>query len=109
MRRPHPRRAGQPAVRSAVLVAVAHSLVATAAVLGCLHLIRSPFDDANVATQLVQASGIVALIWAYAGLLLGLLIGIRPVPSRSGRLRTERPGRPGERPGQPGRGGPAGR
>jgi len=82
-----------PAVRSAVLVAMAHSLVATAAVLGCLHLIRSPFDDANVAIQLVQASGIAALIWAYAGLLLGLLIGIRPLPSRPGRLRTERPGR----------------
>jgi hypothetical protein len=49
---------------------------------------RAPFDGAGLPTQVVQASGIVALIWAYAGLVLGLLIGIRPIgrPRRSHRL-----------------------
>jgi hypothetical protein len=72
---------------NAALVAVAHALVAAAAVTGCLTLIRSPFGDANLPTQLVQASGIVALVWAYAGLVLGLLVGIRPVRTRTTRSR----------------------
>ncbi len=39
----------------------------------------------------MQASGIVALIWAYAGLVLGLLIGIRP--AHVGRRSRPAPGR----------------
>jgi predicted ferric reductase len=74
---------------------VGHALLATIAVAGCLRLIRAPFDDANLPTQLVQASGIVALIWAYTGLMVGLLIGIRPVRGRPGRraAATRRAGR----------------
>jgi hypothetical protein len=79
------------------LLAGLHGAVAAAAVAGCLILIRLPFDGGNLPTQVVQASGIVALIWAYAGLLLGLLIGIRPLRSRSGRSAPQRPGRSGTR------------
>jgi hypothetical protein len=69
--------------QNAALVAGAHAVLATSAVGGCLTFIRAPFDDANLPTALVQASGIVALIWAYAGLALGLLIGIRPTRRRT--------------------------
>jgi predicted ferric reductase len=82
-------RRSSPAV-SAALLAVLHAAVAAAAVAGCLTLIHSPFDDANLPTRLVQASGIVALIWAYAGLVLGLLIGIRPLRARSGHRQPGR-------------------
>jgi hypothetical protein len=81
--------------QNAALVAGAHAVLATSAVGGCLTFIRAPFDDANLPTALVQASGIVALIWAYAGLVLGLLIGIRPVHGRSGRQPSRRNSRPG--------------
>jgi hypothetical protein len=74
--------------QNAALVAGAHAVLATAAVGGCLTFIRAPFDDANLPTALVQASGIVALIWAYAGLALGLLIGIRPTRRRTRQSPT---------------------
>src|SRR5690349_19959152 len=88
---------------TAALLAVLHGVVAATAVTGCLTLIRLPFDGANLPTLRVQASGIVALNWAYAGLLLGLLIGIRPPRSQSGRSGTQRSGRSGTR--RPGRSG----
>src|SRR5664279_665752 len=48
---------------------------------------RPPVEP-NLPTDLVRASGIVALIWAYSGLILGLSIGIRPVvPVRAAPLR----------------------
>jgi hypothetical protein len=81
--------------RNAALAVVGHALLATVAVAGCLRLIRAPFDDANLPTQLVQASGIVALIWAYAGLVVGLLIGIRPVRGRFGGQPSRLYARPG--------------
>src|SRR6478609_4111942 len=68
----------------AALVAVAHALVAAAAVTGCLTLIRSPFGDANLPTQLVQASGIVALVWVFAVGMPGGSLLVAFVPGISG-------------------------
>ena len=77
----------------AIVVGGVHALIAVAAVLGCLVLVRrGPFDN-DLAAQVVQASGIVALIWAYAGLVLGLLIGIRPAPTGSRPTRGQQLGR----------------
>ena len=72
-----------PAPLAAGLIGAGHAVVAAAAVAGCLVLVQSGSRTGDLATQLVQASGIVALLWAYAGLVLGLLIGIRPGPRRT--------------------------
>jgi predicted ferric reductase len=76
-----------PSSLTAGLVGAGHAVVAAAAVAGCLVLVQSDGRPGDLATELVQASGIVALLWAYAGLVLGLLIGIRP----AGAGRRERP------------------
>jgi predicted ferric reductase len=81
---------GIPPTLTAAAVGAGHAVIAAAAVAGCLLLVQSDSRTGDVATQLVQASGIVALLWAYAGLVLGLLIGIRP--AHVGR-RSRRPGR----------------
>jgi predicted ferric reductase len=83
------RRRGRSAM-NAGLVGAIHALLATVAVAGCVALVRSGPSDANLPTELVQASGIVALVWAYAGLVLGLLVGIRP--ARLTRTRSARRG-----------------
>jgi len=78
-----------PSATNAVLVGAVHAVLATAAVAGVLLLVRSGPVEANLPTDLVRASGIVALIWAYSGLILGLSIGIRPVvPVRAAPLRS---------------------
>src|SRR5664279_5391713 len=78
-----------PSATNADLVGAVHAVLATAAVAGVLLLVRSGPVEANLPTDLVRASGIVALIWAYSGLILGLSIGIRPVvPVRAAPLRS---------------------
>lgn len=72
-------------------IAAAHSVTAALAVGVVLLLHGAPTGSRGVADQLVQAPGLVALVWAYVALILGLLIGIRPrrAPEHGGR----RPGR----------------
>ncbi|MEP6560488.1 MAG: ferric reductase-like transmembrane domain-containing protein [Nakamurella sp.] len=78
---------------SAAAVGVGHALLATAAVFGALALVQGGPFDVDLATQVVQASGIVALIWAYTGLLLGLVIGIRPIAAANRTRRGQQLGR----------------
>lgn len=77
-----------------MLVGLGHGLVAAAATGGCYAWLASMkrFGQGAPATLLLQASGITALLWAYAGLILGLVIGILP-PRKAGapRRMTWRP------------------
>src|SRR4029077_12193360 len=77
---------------TAGLVGVAHAVVAAGAVGGGLLLVQSGLGTPDLATRLVQASGIVALVWAYAGLVLGLVIGIRPTGAGALLRRSRRTG-----------------
>lgn len=76
-------------IRSAVQVGGAHALAAAAATAGCYWLLadNARFGHGRVSTLLLQASGIVALLWAYAGLVLGLVISIRQPDRRGGAPR----------------------
>ncbi|MET3807397.1 hypothetical protein ABIB25_004420 [Nakamurella sp. UYEF19] len=76
-------------LRATVVVGGGHALAATAATAGCYWLLANVrrFGQGNVSTLLLQASGIVALLWAYAGLVLGLVISIRQPNRRGGRPR----------------------
>ena len=61
------------------LIVAAHAVVATIAVGALVAVISTTPRGMVTAAAVVQASGIVALVWAYAGLVLGLLVGIRPL------------------------------
>lgn len=73
----------------AVMVGVGHALVAGAATGACYWLLDSVhrIGSGRAGTLLLQASGIVALIWAYLGLVLGLVISIRQPGRRGGGAR----------------------
>lgn len=73
----------------ALTVGIGHALAAAAATGGFYWLLDSVHRTGGgpVSTLLLQASGFVALIWAYAGLVLGLVISIRQPYHRSGRRR----------------------
>jgi sulfoxide reductase heme-binding subunit YedZ len=72
-----------------VVVGIGHALVAAAAIWACYRLLDSVqrIGGGRASTLLLQASGIVALVWAYAGLVLGLVISIRQPARRGGRPR----------------------
>ncbi|QNK81635.1 ferric reductase-like transmembrane domain-containing protein [Nakamurella sp. PAMC28650] len=74
---------------TAVVVGIGHALVAAAAIWACYGLLDSVqrIGGGRASTLLLQASGIVALVWAYAGLVLGLVISIRQPARRGGRPR----------------------
>jgi predicted ferric reductase len=78
---------------SGAVVGTVHAAIASAAVLGCLALVQDGPFAAALATEVVQASGIIALIWAYAGLILGLLVGIRPIATARRPTRRQLLGR----------------
>jgi predicted ferric reductase len=73
-------------MRTAVLVGTGHALVGAIAVVAVLALF--PESGPGSADRLVRASGLVALVWAYVGLALGLGVGIA---MWRGRLRGLRP------------------
>ena len=72
----------------AIAVGLGHGLVAAVATGGMYWLLASArrFGQGAPSVLLLQASGIVALLWAYGGLVLGLVISIR-VPDRGGKPR----------------------
>ena len=73
----------------AVAVGLGHGVAAacaTGAVYWLLGSVRR-FGQGTPSVLLLQASGIVALLWAYAGLVLGLAISIRMPNHRGGRPR----------------------
>lgn len=70
----------------ALVVGGAHAAVSALAVAGVLALL--PGQGPGSADRLIRASGLVALLWAYVGLLLGLAVGIA---MWHGRLRGWRP------------------
>ncbi len=81
------------AAGAAVAAPLAHALLLTAAVGGLTLVLRASdrTGQGPVAPLVVQASGLAALLWAYAALLLGLLVSTRPprpsMPSRPGGRR----------------------
>lgn len=76
-------------VGPAIAAGVGHGAAAAAGTGACYWLLASVhrFGQGNTATLLLQASGIVALVWAYAGLVLGLAISISPPSGRRGAPR----------------------
>ena len=83
-----PRRSARSA-ESAAIVGLGHAAVASTATGACYWLLASDqrLGHSPVSTLLLQASGAVALIWAYAGLVLGLAVSIRQPNHRSGAPR----------------------
>ena len=88
MTRPRTRPARTRRLGPAALIGGGHAVVAAAATGGCYALLATArrFGQGAPGTLLLQATGITALLWAYAGLILGLVIGILP-PSRNGAPR----------------------
>lgn len=83
-----PRRSARSA-KSAAIVGLGHAAVASTATGACYWLLASDqrLGHSPVSTLLLQASGTVALIWAYAGLVLGLAVSIRQPNHRNGAPR----------------------
>ncbi len=80
--------------RRAALIGAGHgagAVVVTAGCYGLLAGLRRRGQD-GVGTILLQASGITALLWAYAGLVLGLVVSISsPARRGNGRRMAWRP------------------
>ncbi len=72
-----------------IVAGLGHGVVAALATAGVCWLLTDVrrFGSGNTGTIVLQASGIVALLWAYAGLVLGLLISIRQPNRRGGAPR----------------------
>ena len=70
----------------AALVVGSHTALAAAAVVVVLALL--PEQGPGSTDRLVRAAGLVALLWAYVGLMVGLAVGIA---MWRGRLRHQRP------------------
>ena len=74
------------------MVTAGHVLLGTAAVGAVDRLLTSrPGPMSGGAVTLVQASGLVALVWAYVGLILGLAVGARGPRSRNAGQSARRP------------------
>lgn len=71
--------------RRAALIGAGQSAGAAAVTAGCYALLAGPRrrGQDGIGTILLQASGITALLWAYAGLVLGMVVSISP-PARQG-------------------------
>ena len=85
MTRPRSRPVTKRPLGPALLVGIGHGLVAAAATGAVFEWLASArrFGQGAPANLLLQASGITALLWAYVGLILGLVVGILP-PARAG-------------------------
>jgi hypothetical protein len=62
-----------------LVLGVGHGLVATAGTVLLYRLLGNPGRQGaeGYGVQLLRATGVTALVWSYAGLIIGLLVGIR--------------------------------
>ena len=89
MTRPPVARRADRHIWPAIAIGVGHGAVAALATGAVYRLLSSDrrFGQGAPSVLLLQASGITALLWAYGGLVLGLLIGIRVPGHRGGKPR----------------------